>query len=180
MLGAPESKKMAGAFKLNAFKKTFFDRIKVEKAVERARLKNLSKCGAFVRTAARSSLRRRKKTSLPGMPPSVHSKDAFATLKNILFGYDAATKGVIVGPVGINGNKSDVPRLMEKGGNARRRMRYTVERTKTGKQKKRLVLKRHLRAQLSHYEARPFMWPALKREKAKFAKVWKNSVKATG
>jgi hypothetical protein len=163
---------------LSTFKKSFFDRQKVTSRVEKARLKNLSKCGAFVRTAARSSLRRRKKTSLPGATPSVHSTDKFATLKNILFGYDPSTKGVIVGPVAVNGNKDDVPRLMERGGAAKRRAKVVAARTKTGKVKKRGVQVVRLKnARTVHYDARPFMWPALKKEKAKFAKVWRNSVK---
>lgn len=163
--------------KLSAFKKSFFDRQKVASRVEKVRLKNLSKCGAFVRTRARSSLRRRKRPAAPGQPPSVHSKDSFATLKNILFGYDAATKGVIVGPVAVNGNKQDVPRLMEKGGMAQRRAKYVPQTTKTGKKKARLEVKRIRNARSVHYEARPFMWPALQKERTKFAKVWKNTVK---
>lgn len=166
--------------KLSAFKKSFFDRQKVATRVEKVRLKNLSKCGAFVRTAARSSLRRRKRTSLPGQPPSVHSTDAFATLKNILFGYDASTKGVIVGPVAINGNKQDVPRLMEKGGFAKRRAKYAPARTAKGRIKKRGVQVVRLKNErTANYEPRPFMGPALRREMKKFAKVWKNTVKST-
>lgn len=162
--------------KLNQFKKSFFDRQKVKTKVEKVRLKNQAKCCAFVRTSARSSLRRRKKISTPGSPPSVHSTHPFATLKNILFGYDPSTKGSIVGPVAVNGNKDDVPRLMEKGGSARR---YTPARTKTGKIKKKGVTVVRLKnARSVSYDARPFMVPALKKEKAKFAKVWKNTIKA--
>lgn len=166
--------------KLSSFKKSFFDRQKVATAVERVRLKNLSKCGAFVRTAARSSLRRRKRTSPPGQPPSVHSQDKFATLKNILFGYDPSTKGVIVGPVAINGNKQDVPRLMERGGFAKRKAKYVPSRTAKGRVKKRGVQVVRLKNErTANYEARPFMGPALRKETKKFAKVWKNTVKAT-
>lgn len=166
--------------KLSSFKKSFFDRQKVANRVEKARLKNLSKCGAFVRTAARSSLRRRKRTSLPGQPPSVHSTDAFATLKNILFGYDSTTKGVIVGPVAINGTKQDVPRLMEKGGFAKRRAKYVPARTAKGRLKKRGVDVVRLRNERNvSYEPRPFMGPALRKEMKKFAKVWRNTVKET-
>lgn len=166
---------------LASFQKSFFDRQKVATRVEKVRLKNLSKCGAFVRTAARSSLRRRKRVSLPGQPPSVHSKDAFATLKNILFGYDPAAKGVIVGPVAVNSNRDDVPRLMEKGGFAKRRAKHVPARTAKGRIKQRGVQVVRIRhARTVHYDARPFMAPALRKEMKKFAKVWQNSVKATG
>lgn len=165
--------------KLNQFKKSFFDRQKVKTKAEKVRLKNLSKCGAFVRTIARSSLRHRKKTSNPGQTPSVHTKHPFATLKNILFGYDPQSKGVVVGPVAVNGNKQDVPRLMEKGGIARRFAKYVPSKTKTGRVKKKGVeVVRLKNARSVSYDARPFMWPALKKEKAKFAKVWKNTIKA--
>jgi len=170
---------MAAGRKLDAFKQSFFDRVKVEKAVEKVRIRNLSKCGAFVRTRGRSLLRRRKKPSFPGQPPSVHSKDKFASLKNILFGYDPATRGVIVGPVAVNGNRDNVPQLMEKGGTARRRAKYVPQKTKTGKKRKTLEIKKLRNARTVHYEQRPFMAPALRQEMKHFAKVWKNTVKAT-
>lgn len=163
--------------KIDAFKKSFFDRVKVETAVEKRRIKNLSKCAAFVRTRSRSSLRRRQKPSLPGQPPSVHSADAFANLKNILFGYDAATRSVVVGPVAINGNRDDVPRLMEMGGTARRRAKYVPKRTKTGKKRKDLEVVKLRNARTVAYQQRPFMGPALRKELPNFAKVWKNTVK---
>lgn len=162
--------------KLSAYKKSFFDRQKVATKVEKARLKNLAKCGAFVRRRARSSMRRRKKVSPPGQPPSAHSKDAFATLKNILFGYDPRRKTVIVGPVAIYGNKQGVPRLMEQGGNVQRRRRYVPQYTKTGKRKK-LELRELAKPETVHYAPRPFMGPALMRERKNFAKVWKNSIR---
>lgn len=86
-------------------KKLFFDRAAVRKALGKANAKALGKAGAFVRTRARSSLRRRKKPSAPGSPPSVHSRDAVANLKNILFAYDPGRQSVIVGPVGLNVHK---------------------------------------------------------------------------
>lgn len=85
-----------------AVKKQFFDRAAVRKAVGKANAKALGKAGAFVRTKARSSLRRRKKVSAPGSPPSVHSNDPVANLKNILFAYNPANRSVVVGPVGLN------------------------------------------------------------------------------
>jgi hypothetical protein len=68
--------------------KMFFDRKAVIDAAGRPQAANLSKAGAFVRTAARSSLRRRKAVSAAGSPPSVHSRDSFRTLKTILFAWD--------------------------------------------------------------------------------------------
>ena len=66
----------------------FFDRQAVKGRMTKANRKALSKAGAFIRRRARSSLRRRKKSSEPGRPPSVHTSDRVATLKNILFAYE--------------------------------------------------------------------------------------------
>ena len=77
----------------------FFDKPGVVAMVERKERKALSRVGAFIRRRARSSIRRRKKVSQPGDPPSAHSRSATATLKNIQFYYDKDAKSVIVGPV---------------------------------------------------------------------------------
>lgn len=83
-------------------KNLFFDRAMVVREVGKMNAKALGKAGAFVRRRARSSLRRRKAVSSPGSPPSVHSSDSVATLKNILFAYDRANQSVIIGPVKLN------------------------------------------------------------------------------
>ena len=101
-------------------KDLFFDRALVAGMMTKGKKKALSRCGAFVRKRARSILRRRKKPSSPGSPPSVHSKDSNATLKKILFAYDQSRDSVFVGPVKLNGSRSfsqkTVPELHEEGG----------------------------------------------------------------
>ena len=144
-------------------KKLFFDRQIVIDAVGKATAKNLSKAGSFIRTSARSSLRRRKSTSQPGEPPSVHSKDRVATLKNIWFVFDPANRSVIVGPLKLNGSRLEgsdrktVPSLHELGGAA--------------------VVKSKKRKRRARYAPRPFMGPAMQRELPKFEGLWANSVK---
>lgn len=107
-------------------KDLFFDTTAVEKALAKAERRELSKIGAFIRKRARSLLRRRKKPSSPGSPPSVHSADKVASLRNILFAYNPKAHGVIVGPVGLNqvnylksGFRTTIPALMEFGGTVR-------------------------------------------------------------
>ncbi len=103
----------------------FFDRPAVLRKMDAANAKALSKAGAFVRRAARSKLRRRKRTSLPGESPSVHSKDPITNLKFILFAFDGR-QSVVIGPVGLNQRQylqgkllaGTVPNLMEFGGRA--------------------------------------------------------------
>jgi hypothetical protein len=146
-------------------KRFFFDRQAVIDAVGRASAQNLSKAGSFIRRSARSSLRCRKKVSAPGQPPSVHTQDRVATLKNIWFVFDPRQTSVVVGPLRLNGktlrggNRSTVPELHELGGTA------VLESRKS---------KRRRRAR---YKPRPFMGPAMQRELPKFEGLWANSVK---
>lgn len=133
----------------------FFDRQKVIDAMTAENRKRLSKAGAYIRKRARTDiLRRRKQPSRPGQPPSVHSRDSFATLKNILFYANQDWESVIIGPRAIpslrlkRSNRTTVPELMEKGGwsvNERRIRGRTV-------------------SNVGRYQARPFMGPALDKE----------------
>jgi hypothetical protein len=131
--------------------------------VGRANAKNLSRAGSFIRTSARSSLRRRKRSSPPGEPPSVHSRDRVATLKNIWFVFDPGARSVVVGPLKLSGSRLEggdratVPALHELGGSA-------------------FVGKRQRRRR-ARYAPRPFMGPAMERELPKFEGLWANSVR---
>ncbi len=144
-------------------KQLFFDRQIVIDAVGRAGAKNLSKGGSFIRRSARSSLRRRKKVSSTGEPPSVHTQDRVATLKNIWFVFEPAQRSVVVGPLKLNGsrlegsNRKTVPSLHELGGAA--------------------VVTSRKRKRRANYAPRPFMGPAMERELPKFVGLWANSVK---
>ena len=145
---------------LEAYKRIFFDRQKVLSAVDRAERRSQSKFGAYVRTRARSSLRRRKKASEPGMPPSVHSKDSFATLKNILFGFEPNSRKTVVGIVRTRSRSTSagpVPMVHELGAD--------VQATVRGKRKNFL------------YPKRPTMAPALKAVAPQFAEMFKGEVK---
>ena len=105
-------------------KSWFFDRLKVQRAVGDATRRVLSKFGAFVRTAARHSIRKRKAVSQPGNPPSSHT----GLLRNrIYFAYDPARQSVVIGPTPINQVTFDrdikpvsgiVPEILEYGGSA--------------------------------------------------------------
>jgi len=153
------------AIRLNAKTKSlFFDRDDVIKAMDEKQRKSLSRFGAFVRRRARTSIRRRKRVSAPGKPPSAHSKDKFATPKNILFFYDPSSASVIIGPVAINGQIGNPLRALEFGG------RHQFERT----------FSRYLKGVKTHkyelvtatYRARPFMQPALEAELPNMDKAW--------
>lgn len=109
---------MALTVNFTTIQKRFFDRQKVADAAERATDRVLWKAGAYIRTRARRSIRRRKRPSQPGNPPSHHADrgGGFGDgLKFILFGKDGPGR-VIVGPVGHSSGRSSVPQLMERGG----------------------------------------------------------------
>jgi len=137
-------------------KDMFFDRATVISAVDGAKRKVLSKAGAFIRTAARTSIRKRKASAPAGKPPHSHEG---SLRRLILFGYDRATDSVVVGPVGFK--KSVAPNVLEYGGEtvvlSRRGGRLTSRKVKIA--------------------ARPFMVPALEKERPKLPLLWRNSIR---
>ena len=140
-------------FNINQAKGLFFDQAKVGRAMSKAERRVLSKFGAYVRRSARSSIRKRKRVSQPGSPPSSHTG---LLKKFIFFLYEPTRRSVIIGPV-LLGKGTDAPRLLEHGGSAVRRKR-----------------KKRVRAT---YRPRPFMGPAMQREKPKLPAMWRGSVR---
>ena len=136
-------------------KQLFFDSPKVVRAVDRTTRRVLSKFGAFVRRTARSSIRKRKRTSEPGSPPSSHT----GLLKRfIFFGYDAQKRSVVIGPERLTQRgRGEAPHLLEYGGTG------SVQRK--GKRRRAKV------------RARPFMGPAFEKEEPKLAAMWRDSIK---
>ena len=137
-------------------KAMFFDRPKVTRAVDHAKRRVLSKAGAFIRQRARTSIRKRKRTSRTGEPPTSHTG---LLRRFILFGYDRQRDSVVVGPVGFR--RSTAPRVLEVGG------RTVMESRRSGKRRTRTV----------RIAARPYMAPALEKERSNLPKVWRNSVR---
>lgn len=137
-------------------KDLFFDRHAVIAAVDRAKRKVLSKAGAFIRTAARTSIRKRKGSAPPGAPPHSHEG---SLRRLILFGYDRASDSVVVGPVGFKG--SAAPSALEHGGST------TVLRRRGGRLTSRKV----------RIAPRPYMAPALEKERPRLPPLWRNSIK---
>ena len=136
-------------------KQLFFDSPKVVRAVDRTTRRVLSKFGAFVRRTARSSIRKRKRISEPGSPPSSHSG---LLKKFIFFGYDPAKRSVVIGPERLTQRgRGEAPHLLEYGGTG------SVQRK--GKRRRAKV------------RARPFMGPAFEKEEPKLAAMWRDSIK---
>ena len=141
-------------------KSLFFDRPKVQRAVDKGKRRALSRAGAFIRQRARTSIRKRRPSSRPGEPPSSHTG---LLRRFILFGYDRQRDSVVVGPVGFR--RSRAPNVLEFGGRA------IVESGRT-RRSGRMRKKRTVRI-----AARPYMRPALEKERSNLPAVWRNSVK---
>jgi hypothetical protein len=142
-------------------KKLFFDRDAVTGKVDKATRKVLSRFGAFVRTSARSSIRKRKKSAPPGQPPSSHSG---LLKKFIYFGYEPQKQSVVIGPVKLDSKAGTAPEALEHGGRTvvrKRRRRYTWRTWKAN-----VTIK-----------PRPFMGPAMEKEKSKLPSMWAGSIK---
>jgi hypothetical protein len=137
------------SFNFGALRSSFFDAAAVKKAVDTGTRKVLSKFGAYVRTRARSSIRKRKQPSPPGKPPSSHA----GQLRLIFFAWDPMAQTVVVGPIPFRskgGESGVVPRLLERGGVATLRSRSGA-------------------ARKAVYAPRPYMLPALAAEMPQFA-----------
>jgi hypothetical protein len=138
---------------LREAKQGFFDREKVKKSVDAATRRVLSRFGAFVRTRAKTSIRKRRGTSPPGQPPYSH---VGLLRRLIFFAYDRPRDSVVIGPV-LTRRDSQAPELLEHGGETVRR---TDRRT------------RRLR-----YRPRPYMGPAFQREQQNLPALWRGSVR---
>jgi hypothetical protein len=134
-------------------KNFFFDRAVVIAAIGREAAARSARAGALVRTIARNSMRQRKASSPRGSPPSSHA----GQLKDLLFfGFDAASKTTIVGPVPFKAGI--VPNLLEFGGDEPGVDRFGNKRT-------------------MHYAGNPFMAPALVKAAPELPGIWEGSVK---
>jgi hypothetical protein len=165
-------------------KSFFFDRPGIIAKVDTATRNVFSKFGAYVRTRARSSIRKRKKPSAPGSPPSSHA----GTLRGfIYFGYDPNTRSVIVGPektnqVFFNGDgrpvTGTVPEVLEYGGEVR-----ILEVFKYGRWQRADLRSRRRNAGLKTrirtvtIAARPYMGPAFEAEKKNLPSLWANVIR---
>ena len=149
-------------------KRMFFDRGAVTSATDRATRRLLSRFGAYVRTTAKHSIRKRKRISDPGEPPSSHTG---LLRRFIFFGYDRERGSVVIGPMRLNqkvgdlptcGGQAGAPAALEYGGAS------TIVAGRGGRKRK----KRRVRI-----AARPYMGPAFQHERPKLPAMWRDSVR---
>ena len=140
-------------FRIDQAKGLFFDRQKVQSAVNRAERRVLSRFGSFVRQDSKQRIRRRKRSSSPGEAPTNRTG---LLKRHIYFVFSPETRSVVIGPVLLN-RSTGAPATLEHGGE-------TVIETKRTQS---------IRVEI---EARPFMGPAFQQELPKLPALWRDSV----
>ena len=141
----------------------FFDRKAVIDKVDAATRRVLSRFGAFVRRTARQSIRKRKKESRPGQPPSSHSG---LLKKFIFFGYDPRWRSVVIGPERLGG-RGEAPPALEYGGPS-----HAIDFIYPGGGERRKKVHRRITV-----KARPYMGPAFEKERPKLTQIWRDSIR---
>ena len=154
---------MKFGMRISQAKGLFFDSEKVKRALDAATRKALSRFGAFVRTRAQSSIRKRKGPSRPGTAPHSH----VGLLKRLIyFGYDPGRESVVIGPARLSSKlyagPETLPEAEEYGGEG-----WAWEHAGM----------RQWRRKRATYPARPYMGPAFEAEKDNAPNLWANSVK---
>lgn len=144
-------------------KSLFFDKAAVISAMDKATRKVLSKFGAFVRTTAKHSIRKKQGPSAPGSPPHSHSG---LLKKFIFFSYDPLAMNVVIGPTLLSSKRrssNTVPEVLEYGGKTER-VYWNIQEKKRKTKKVTIT-------------SRPFMHPAFEKELPKLPAMWRDSVK---
>lgn len=162
--------------------KLFFDHKGIHRSVADQSVKVLVRFAAYVRMAARSSIRVSRRSADPGSPPKSHNG---VLRNNIYFVYEPQTRSVVVGPYQmdrphpggdgqpVGGNA--VPGVLEKGGRI-----SIVETLRAGKWQRvrRTGANKSLptRVVQKTVEPRPFMTPALERSLSKLPSCYRQNV----
>lgn len=154
-------------------KNWFFDRDRVLRGMDRGTARALSKIGAFIRRSAKSSMRKRKGPSRPGMPPHVHT----GLLKDrLFFAYEPANKTVVVGPEALS-SSATVPGLMEFGGTVVTKSKRWLPAVSTRGSGGRFTSGGLTTVEAGtslDYQARPFMGPALDKNAAMIPRAFED------
>ena len=133
-------------------KQGFFDRPKVQRSMDRATLRAVSRFGAFVRQRAKTSIRKRKAISSPGQPPSSH----LGLIRQIFFAAEAQGN-VVIGPMLLRRQSPTALASLEHGGQS--------------------LIMRQGKPMEVMIRPRPFMRPAFDAELSKAPKLWENQLR---
>lgn len=144
--------------KLNIAKSIPFQAGKIMSATDKATRRVFNRFGAFVRRTARTSIRKRKRISQPGRPPSSHTG---ILKKLIFFAFDRLRESVIIGAARSARSRGKTTDALEHGGTS------TAMFTVGGVTRRRRV----------KVKARPFMQPAFDKERPGLPAMWKDSIR---
>lgn len=125
-------------------KASFFNKTAVLSALDKAERQFMSKMGAYVRSDANQSMKRKGKRGRPSPPGTPPRSDVGYLKKFNFFYYDPRLHEVVIGPIRLPRTKYAVPGLHEYGGSVLPR------RSSKNKQGK-----------MANYPPRPYMRPAL-------------------
>lgn len=177
-------------------KSLFFDRKLVLDRIGAGAAKTLSKIGGTIRKTAQRSMRYRKKPSAKGTPPSAHKDNPRGPLlrDKLWFAYEPERMSVVIGPVSLGQARGatgpTVPEVQEFGGTVRRLTRVKPKAGRRASPAQAAAFKRKLKAgQIKTKPAqkiyrtvtlspRPFMGPALAKNKGGLSGVWQNTIRA--
>lgn len=194
----PPGRIASGLKSMAQWKKFFFTADAVTKRLEKAKLTALRRFGGYLAKTAKRSMRYRKGPSAPGQPPSAHKNKRRAALKKmgramnngallrelLFFAYDPTTDTVVVGPQGFAAKGSNVPtpQLHEEGGERTGQKGDVLEvknpagRDERGRFFSRGVHLIRMEGKRLRFPARPYMAPALKKTRAKFAEMFRSTL----
>lgn len=144
--------------RINTAKSIPFRAGKIISATDKATRRIFMRFGAFVRRTARTSIRKRKRISEPGRPPSSHTG---LLRRLIFFAYDRVRTSVVIGPERPANKPADVTQALEHGGVS------TALFTSDGRKRRQKV----------RIRARPFMQPAFDKERPGLPAMWRHSIK---
>jgi hypothetical protein len=97
-------------------KDMFFDRKAFTDAVDAGIRKAMVKSLSALRERLISQFQFGEGPSRPGQSPRVHSRNRYANLRNVLFGYDDKNKTGVVGSIRLSRSREAVPGILERGG----------------------------------------------------------------
>lgn len=135
--------------------KVQFNARPVLSAKDKGTRRALIKAGAFVRSDAKRSMKKRKRPAEEGQPP----REVKGQLKKFLFFVVDKAESVTIGPIKLSNTKA--PGTLEYGG-ARTTMRMVRGRKQAVK---------------ADYKPHPYMNPALDKNAAKVPELFKNAFK---
>lgn len=150
-------------YRTKQMQQRFFTAANVIASVDKTTRRALSMFGAFVRTTAKQSIKRRKQASDPGSPPSAH----LGLIGRFLyFALASGNRSVVIGPALLNSSYSSEGSLgaLERGGDTTLFYRAWVTRSGQARieRKQRTI----------HIKARPFMQPAFDKELPGLSRIW--------